>query len=585
MARKIIPPRVNRPDPIDLPVDDTLRGMLNDWVQKQKDNPPLGSTPKDLLSGADADLPYTAHHWGEDGSYQSDNTYGSFQDIINSLSQQWQDGHGKPVWNTPRTENWNFTVQQYFAFLQEMWNRQNSDLAWQRQRYSEDLAYDRTKFETLFNQYLSAGMSPAAALQAASGGSPDVSGSSPAPGAGGSAAGGASTTPFTGVSDLVGGLGSLVGHAIDASVNYSRLKEQKREYDSSLYQRQYEFDVQNFDAVQAFKGSNDFYSQTAPLFFTRGKVSNLLPFEFLDDSHLSPHEILPSLSAHKDDFPELIQSIIDNESNPYYQASMRDFMRSQLGIRAYTANQRNLKLQNDFLQDKIISQDIANRVANLSLAEYNSAIYGYLNYVVETDSAFRDSYGIYHNGSDWVIPYIERNDGTIESDVRLTDYIGYMEKGYISNMSLQGLSYLDILSFTAQYQALTLQTDLSLYQRNKNILLNDAKSREFLSALDAFTNQEVSNFIHDSPTLENLIRFRGAMDRTGVTSATKWAAEQGIKLYGIRSGNKNAAAARAQQQDFFDQNLQQRQHEFDNRGFSEDSWFDESTKMHHKVRR
>lgn len=473
-------------------------------------------------------------------------------------------------------------VQQQMQFQNEQ-----SNIAWNRQRYSEDLAYDRTKFATLYNQYLAAGMSPAAALQAASGSSPDVSGSSPAPAAGSLGSPTPNSDPYAAAKlglDAAGSLMSFGSSIAGIAAQYASLKQQKSIFDRSIAEDIRQFDVQNFDAVQAYDGSNLFYKETAPLFFKRDS-KGVLPFSWLSDSSLSSHKILDSLSPFREDFPELVDSLEKNADNPYYQAALRDFMKSQLGVRAYTANQRNLNLQNDFLKDKITAQGIANSVANLSLAEYNASIYGYLNYVVSTDSSFRNKYGIYQRGDDWVISEVTLNDGTVESDVRLTDYIGYMENGYISNMSLQGLSYLDLLGFTAQYQSLTLQTDLDLYNHNKATLINSAKSAEFLSALDALTNESVYSYIKDNPAYENLIKFRGAMDRTGISSAAKWTAEKGIELYGIRSGNKNAAASRAQQQEFFDQNLQQRQYEFDNRGFTEDSWFDESTKMHHKVRR
>lgn len=336
---------------------------------------------------------------GDDGSNSVTGTpEATLQSLIDSVNSNY--GNRSVAQGTA---NWENLMQAlYFQQNEQSFNASQNDLAYLRQRYETDLAYNRTKFETLFNQYLAAGMSPAAALQAAAGSSPDVSGSSPAPAAG--SAGNSGLSSGNTIADDIAPISSFVQFA-------GSLAQSGYQFAKSLKETQRQFNISNLGNLLTSEGLSEYEPQFTRMYGSDGFV----PFMSVSRGDFdSPEKFNKGLEfLLNSDIPDNIKSSIKafqdydiaHSNSSAYQAASRFHFYNEQGPRSFKQLSDYTDMARKIARCSYHIQNAQAWQADLSIQRERSIMSSIFDYAIKNDPDFVNSIGLYYDedNQDWYV--------------------------------------------------------------------------------------------------------------------------------------------------------------------------------------
>lgn len=403
---------------------------------------PLGFTPDSLLSGdstSDIHSNFTLNG-------------GNLNDL-NDLARIILSQSSKYGTNAGRLDSLiSFLTSLYSADRNEKFTREQSDLAYQRQRYETDLAYERTNFNALFNQYLAAGMSPAAAMQAASQSSPDVSGSSPAAGTGQMSP----SSAFGGSADMSAvnaalGLIPFIGGAAQAAFQYNK----------SLQENQRQFNTQHFEEYLTSQGMQSYEPQFKYMYGSHGFVPYMREsagdFDSTEDFDKGVADIVNNSSRSiPDDVRASAQAYLDYNNkygdDIYYQAAKRFNFYSQTGVRQMK-HLSDISKMNRIIQKCSLHINRAQAFqANFTMRAQKAKMRDIFEWAISTDPAYADSIGLRRNDDgEYVINpilFTEYNSDTGETHSYQIDTLDqYEHYMFINNDEVPAFEFFSIPAF------------------------------------------------------------------------------------------------------------------------------------------
>lgn len=382
-------------------------------------------------------------------------------------------------------------IQDYYRRQDREYSVQDSNTQFNREKYFNDLNYERTKFNTIYNQLLASGMSPAAAMQAASGLAPSVTGTGaaavgrPLSGLSPIQAGSADTL-FNGIGQVAGaisGLGSL-------GVAISQVALNRQQYETaSWYQNgvRDSFNSDNFQSMvkHALKGG-----------------ANYSDGEWFDFDKVKKHWYSPS--ANEDE--KLARKFYEDgiSSDGYFNGAIDHFFSSLVNGRggsyadSFLAGQKMREFGIMDRQMSILDQEQASNMFDLS--SQRSILYAKLRAVAQSESGSAEfaKYGITFDGSSLLFTDPDGNSVNL-FDGKHDDQLFALSPGLTS-------SY-DSLQFQKDWLELSMFTEHpEIYDKMASSMMNKAEYEEIYYQNLAVL-EDTSSRIYSSPQYKAAQKF------------------------------------------------------------------------------